>query len=64
MHLTHVAGFLGEDVRQIPPLIEFTSDTGNPRWRVVRRLAFDRTLPPAEALGRIRDALADYDAGS
>jgi hypothetical protein len=27
----------------------------------VRRLAFDRTLPPSEALGRIRDAFADYD---
>ena len=30
----------------------------------VRRLAFDRTLPPQEALGRIRDAFADYGAGS
>ena len=27
----------------------------------VRRLAFDRTLPPSEALGRIRDAYQDYD---
>jgi hypothetical protein len=27
----------------------------------VRRLAFDRTLPPSEALGRIRDAFNDYD---
>jgi hypothetical protein len=27
----------------------------------VRRLAFDRTLPPPEALGRIRDAFHDYD---
>ena len=27
----------------------------------VRRLAFDRTLPPLEALGRIRDAFHDYD---
>ena len=27
----------------------------------VRRLAFDRTLPPPEALGRIRDAYQDYD---
>ena len=27
----------------------------------VRRLAFDRTLPPSEALGRIRDLFADYD---
>lgn len=30
----------------------------------VRRLAFDRSLPPSEAVGRIRDAFADYDAGS
>jgi hypothetical protein len=29
----------------------------------VRRLAFDRTLPPSEALGRIRDAFHDYDEG-
>jgi hypothetical protein len=28
---------------------------------VVRRLAFDRTLPPSEALGRIGDAYRDYD---
>ena len=27
----------------------------------VRRLAFDTSLPPAEALGRNRDAFADYD---
>ena len=27
----------------------------------VRQLAFDRTLPPSEALGRIRDAFDDYD---
>ena len=27
----------------------------------VRRLAFDRNLPPSEALGRIRDAFHDYD---
>ena len=27
----------------------------------LRRLAFDNTLPPPEALGRIRDAFADYD---
>ncbi len=27
----------------------------------VRRLAHDVTLTPAEALDRIRDALADYD---
>jgi hypothetical protein len=29
----------------------------------VRRLAFARNLPPAEALGRIRDAFHDYDEG-
>jgi hypothetical protein len=29
----------------------------------VRQLAFDRTLPPSEALGRIRDAFGDYDEG-
>jgi hypothetical protein len=29
----------------------------------VRRLAFDRNLPPPEALGRIRDAYRDYDRG-
>jgi hypothetical protein len=27
----------------------------------VRRLAFDRSLPPSEELGRIRDAFHDYD---
>jgi hypothetical protein len=30
----------------------------------VRRLAFDRTLPASEALGRIRDAYQDYDDGA
>jgi hypothetical protein len=30
----------------------------------VRRIAFDRTLPPSEALGRIRDAFQDYDHSS
>jgi hypothetical protein len=30
----------------------------------IRRLAFDRSLPASEALGRIRDAFTDYDAGS
>jgi hypothetical protein len=29
----------------------------------VRRLAFDRNLPP-EALGRTRDAFRDYDEGT
>jgi hypothetical protein len=29
----------------------------------VRRLAFDRTLPPSEALGRIRDHIRSYDEG-
>jgi hypothetical protein len=27
----------------------------------VRRLAFDTSLPPEEAMGRIRDAFQDYD---
>jgi hypothetical protein len=27
----------------------------------VRRLAFDHTLPPSEAMGRIRDAFRSYD---
>ena len=27
----------------------------------VRRLAFDTSLPAAEAMGRIRDAFQDYD---
>jgi hypothetical protein len=41
------------------------------RWRVrrrgtanpppIRRLDHDRTLPPADALGRIRDAFHEYD---
>jgi hypothetical protein len=30
---------------------------------IVRRLAFARNLPLAEALGRIRDADRDYDEG-
>jgi hypothetical protein len=30
----------------------------------VRLLAFDRTLPAWEALGRIRDAYRDYDHSS
>ena len=28
----------------------------------VRRLAFDTSLPPTEALGSIRDAVHDYDS--
>ena len=28
-----------------------------------RRLAFDTSLPAAEAMGRIRDAFADYNQG-
>ena len=27
----------------------------------VRRLAFDTSLPPSEAMGRIRDAFQEYD---
>jgi hypothetical protein len=30
----------------------------------LRRLAFDVTLAPGDALRRIRDAFADYDIGS
>ncbi|HEX2417960.1 MAG TPA: hypothetical protein VHJ83_07535 [Micromonosporaceae bacterium] len=51
--------------------MEPTVPSGHHTWAellrlvgAVRRLAFDRTLPPSEALGRIRDAFADYDAGS
>jgi hypothetical protein len=29
----------------------------------IRRLAYDRTLSPADALGRIRDAFRAYDEG-
>jgi hypothetical protein len=43
-------------------------EPGNHTWvellRVVgavRRLAFDGTLPPTEAMGRIRDAFTVYD---
>ena len=28
---------------------------------IVRRLAFDTSLPPTEAMGRIRDTFQDYD---
>jgi hypothetical protein len=28
----------------------------------VRRIAHDRSLPPAEALGRIRDQFTEYDS--
>jgi hypothetical protein len=30
----------------------------------VRRLAFDHTLPPSEALRRIRDEFKSYDEGA
>jgi hypothetical protein len=30
----------------------------------VRRLAFDPSLPPTEAIGRIRDTFQDYDEGA
>jgi hypothetical protein len=42
------------------PFVELTPNMRN-RRQVVRRLAFDRTLPAAEAMGRIRDAYHDYD---
>ena len=48
--------------------MEATVPSGHHTWAellqlvgAVRRLAFDRTLPPPEALGRIRDAYHDYD---
>ena len=51
-----------------PPLSHRTSPAGRHGWAelltlvgAVRRLAFDRSLPPPEALGRIRDAYQDYD---
>jgi hypothetical protein len=31
------------------------------RTRAIRRLAFDRNLPPSEAMGRIRDQFRSYD---
>ena len=50
--------------------MEATVPSGHHTWAellrlvgAVRRLAFDRTLPPSEALGRIRDAFGDYDEG-
>jgi hypothetical protein len=49
--------------------VEATVPSGHHTWAellqlvgAVRRMAFDRTLPP-EALGRIRDAYHDYDEG-
>jgi len=48
--------------------VESTVPSGHHTWAellrlvgAVRRLAFDRSLPPPEALGRIRDAYQDYD---
>jgi hypothetical protein len=48
--------------------VESTVPSGHHTWAellrlvgAVRRLAFDRTLPPSEALVRIRDAYHDYD---
>jgi hypothetical protein len=48
--------------------VESTVPSGHQTWAdllrlvgAVRRLAFDRNLPPAEALGRIRDLFAGYD---
>jgi hypothetical protein len=51
--------------------VEPTVPSGHHTWAelltlvgAVRRLAFDRTLPPPEALGRIRDVFQDYDHSS
>jgi hypothetical protein len=48
--------------------VESTVPSGHHTWAdllrlvgAVRRLAFDHSLPPSEALGRIRDAYHDYD---
>ena len=48
--------------------MESTVPSGHHAWAellrlagTVRRLAFDTSLPPAEAMGRIRDAFQDYD---
>jgi len=43
------------------PLAGATQGNANPP--PIRRLAHDRTLPPVEALGRIRDAFREYDDG-
>ena len=44
-----------------PSVPSHPSETATPGRGAMRRLAFDRTLPPPEALGRIRDAFQDYD---
>jgi hypothetical protein len=48
--------------------VESTVPSGHHTWAdlltlvgSIRRLAFDRTLPASEALGRIRDAFRSYD---
>jgi hypothetical protein len=49
--------------------VESTVPSGPHTWAelllrlttAVRRLAFDRTLPPSEAVGRLWDAFRDYD---
>jgi hypothetical protein len=48
--------------------VESTVPSGHHTWAellrlagTVRRLAFDSSLPPTEAMGRIRDAFQDYD---
>ena len=38
-------------------------DAGERKPPPIRPLAHDRTLPPVEALGRIRDAFREYDDG-
>ena len=48
--------------------MESTVPSGQHTWAellrlagTIRWLAFDPSLPPTEAMGRIRDAFADYD---
>jgi hypothetical protein len=50
--------------------VESTVPSGHHTWAellrlvgAIRRMTFDRTLPPTEALGRIRDAYREYDGG-
>ncbi len=44
-------------------VIELEVPAAEVRVGAVRRLAFDRSLPAVEAIGRIRDTFHDYDEG-
>ena len=50
------------------PAVTSTVPSGHHTWAellrlvgAVRQLAFDTSLPPIEAMGRIRDAFRDYE---